>query len=210
MIHHTGYVGHAGRTGSAKGQWVLASGGGGPLGRGMLEVALPAAGASPRIWHLITGGDDAEQAAQDFSFPNYGVFAHPPHENFRRLLASTACSVSLCGYNTVMDLAAVDTPAILVPYEAHGQREQRIRADALARMTGITVLGLDGLTPEALNSAVETAIGTRAHGTLPPHVRAMMQPVSGIGRTRPPLPIETDGAARSAARLMALARRGHG
>ena len=209
-IHHTGYVGHANRAGSAKGQWVLVSGGGGPLGRGMMEVALNAAANSPRIWHMITGGETAEKDAEDFTYTQYGVFAHPPREDFRRLLASAACSVSLCGYNTVMDLAAVNTPAILVPFEGHGQREQRLRADALSGMPGITVMGLEGLTPQALNEAIEAAIRGPGHGGLPEHVQAMMGGVSGIGHTRPPMPLDTGGAARAAERLLALgaARRG--
>ena len=184
-IHHTGYVGHGVRSGSAKGTWILVAGGGGGLGRGMMEVALNAGAQSPRIWHMIVGGETADQEAADFTFPNHGVFAHPPVPNYRRLLAATACSVSLCGYNTVMDLAACTTPGVIVPFEAHGQREQRLRADALAARMSLAVRPLEGLTPEALNQAVEAVIAAGE---------------------RPPVTIDTAGAARSAEILMNLGR----
>ena len=188
-VHHTGYVGDTWSSGCAKGQWVLASGGGGRLGRPLMEVVLNAAANSPRIWHLILGGHDAEREAQDFHFPQYGIFAHPPVPHFRRLLAGTACSVSLCGYNTAMDLAACTSPALIVPFELHGEREQRLRAEAIAGALGAQVLALDGLTPEALNDAVEAAI---ARGP------------------RRPAGIATGGAEAAAARLMALAAGRHG
>jgi len=104
----------------------------------------------------------------------------------RTLLAGAACSVSLCGYNTVMDLAACDTPAVIVPFEGHAEREQRIRADRLATLAGITVLSPAALTPDRLAAAVEAA---------------------AAAAPRQPLPLATDGAARAADLILTIPRR---
>ena len=188
-IHHTGYVGHGARMGASRGDWVLVSGGGGALGRELLEIAARAACLSPRLWRLITGGTDAAEHAADLSRRYGGVGIHTPRGDFRRLLAGAGCSVSLCGYNTVMDLAACATPAILVPFEDRGEREQRIRADRLAGCPGIAVLDAATLTPEQLAEAVEAA------ATAP---------------LRPRLTIATDGAARAAALILETVRTRNG
>lgn len=206
MIEHTGYVGHAAPARSAKGSWVLASGGGGGFGRPLMEIALNAAANSPRTWHMMLGGATAEQDAAEFSHPQYNVFAHPPLPHFLRLVAGSACSVSHCGYNTVMDLAATGTMAVIVPFEDHGQREQRLRADALARFDGITVLSMEGLTWQALNAAVEDAVAGRSLPGRPFRPPNWPEPAVELPATRRRLPIDTGGAARSAVRLIALGR----
>jgi len=84
----------------------------------------------------------------------------------------------------VLDLAGCDTPAIIVPFDEHGEREQVIRAERLAGLDGFTVLRLDALSPATLARAAETA---------------------ATGPRRAPLALARDGAARAAAEILELA-----
>ena len=182
MIRHCGYVGAAAPAPAARGDEVLVSVGGGDLGRGLLEAAAVAARASPRPWRLLVGGADAatfaDTLAERHRAPNLTV--EPVRQDFRLLLARAACSVSLAGYNTATDLAATRTPAVLVPDETAGEREQAMRADALARFPGITRLSAANATPKRLAAEVERL----------------------AGRERPPLPLALDGAGRAAHEIL--------
>ena len=53
--------------------------------------------------------------------------------DFRALLARAAVSVSQAGYNTAVDLLRAGVAAVLVPFEAGRETEQRLRAEWLAR-----------------------------------------------------------------------------
>ena len=188
MIHHTGYVaGNPPPTCDAPGETVLVAVGGGVLGRRLLALAASAAALSLRPWRLLTGGADAADLARDLGaqFGRANLTVEPVRPDYQALLAGAACSVSLAGYNTVLDLAGCDTPAIVVPFDEHGEREQVIRAESLAGLDGFTVLRLDALTPSILATAAETA---------------------ATGPRRAPLALARDGAARAAAKILELAR----
>ncbi|HSF95372.1 MAG TPA: glycosyltransferase [Thermohalobaculum sp.] len=189
MIRHTGYVADDPPPADAPpGDSVVVAVGGGVLGRRLLEIAARAAALSSRPWHLLTGGPDAADLARDLSTRHgrANLTVEPPRQDYRTLLAAAACSVSLAGYNTVLDLAACTTPAIVVPFDEHGEVEQVIRAERLAGFEGFTVLRVGGLTPQALAEAAEAAAS---------------------GHRRAPLPLARDGAARAAAAILELAAR---
>lgn len=188
MIHHTGYVATCPPAATAPpGDTVLVAVGGGVLGRRLLEIAARAAALSARPWHLLTGGADAAALARGLTarHPHPNLTIEPARPDYRTLLAQAACSVSLAGYNTVLDLAACATPAILVPFDEHDEREQGIRAARLAACPGFTVLRAGGLTPEALAATAGTA---------------------ATGPRRPPLPLARDGAVRAARLILDLTR----
>lgn len=187
MIHHTGYVaGDPPPPGDRPEETILVAVGGGVLGRRLLALAAEAAALSPRPWHLLTGGADAADLARDltakFGRPNLAI--EPARPDYKALLADAACSVSLAGYNTVLDLAGCATPAIVVPFDEHGEREQVIRAERLARCDGFAVLRVGDLTPSLLAHAAGTAAG---------------------GPRRAPLALARDGAARAAVKILELA-----
>ncbi|HUS52830.1 MAG TPA: glycosyltransferase [Thermohalobaculum sp.] len=188
MIYHTGYV--AGPPPPAcdiPNDTVLVAVGGGVLGRRLLALAVQAAALSTRPWHLLTGGADAADLARDLNL-RYGranLTIQPARPDYKSLLANAACSISLAGYNTVLDLAGCTTPAIIVPFDEHDEREQVIRAERLARCEGFTVLRIGDLTPEILADAAGRAAATR----------------------RPPLTLARDGAPRAAAKILELAAR---
>ena len=158
------------------------------LGRRLLALAAAAAALSPRPWHLLTGGADAAELARGLTAKHRraNLTVEPARPDYKALLAEAACSVSLAGYNTVLDLAGTATPAIVVPFDEHDEREQVIRAERLARCDGFTVLRVADLTPSILAAAAETA---------------------ATGPRRAPLALARDGAAHAAAKILEIAAR---
>ncbi len=187
-VRYTGYVGPPDAPELPRGETVLVSVGGGALGRGLLALAAEAAALSARPWHLLVGGGDAaaEAARLEAEGRRRGarLVAEPARGDYPALLAGAAASVSLAGYNTAMDLAACRTPAVLVPMAEGGEREQTIRAAALAGLPGIEVVAAAGLGAAGLAAAAE---------------RAARAP------RRPPWPWPRDGAARAAQALLEAA-----
>ena len=189
MTHHTGYItGDPPSPCDAPGETILVAVGGGVLGRRLLALAAQAAALSPRPWRLLTGGADAADLARALSaqFGRANLTVEPARPDYKALLAKAACSVSLAGYNTVLDLAGCTTPAIIVPFDEHGEVEQVIRAERLAQSGGFTVLRVGDLTPSMLAEAAETAAN---------------------GPRRAPLTLVRDGAARAAAKILEIAAR---
>lgn len=184
MIRYTGYVAEGEMPAPIAGG-VLVSVGGGTLGRALLPMAASAAAASaagsPLPWRILTGR--RADAGQDLPKSD-NLIIEPARPDYRGLLAGAACSISLSGYNTAVDLARCETPAILVPMTDRGEQEQLIRARHLATHEGIRCLTQEQATPERLASLARTLAGTR----------------------RPRLPLTLDGAARSIAILEDLVR----
>src|SRR5207244_7491861 len=54
--------------------------------------------------------------------------------SLREELAHARASVSLCGYNTALDLLRARVPALVVPAAAAGEGEQALRARRLERL----------------------------------------------------------------------------
>ena len=182
-LRHTGYVAAGPPPPARRSETVLVAGGGGPLGDRLMALAAEASTRSSRPWHLLTGGAAlARELAARHARANLAIEAARP--DYRRLMAGAAVSVSLAGYNTFTELAGCDTPAIVVPFDEHGEREQVIRAGRLAGRAGFTVLRLAELTPAHLAEAAEHA---------------------AAGPRRPPLGIDLGGAGRAAEIILELA-----
>lgn len=187
MIHHTGYVGETAPPAEGpRRDDVLVSVGGGVLGRRLLEVAVQAAARSKRRWHLLAGGVDAASVAAALAATApANVTVEPARPDYRALLATAGASVSLCGYNTAVELARCTTPALLVPSDEAGEKEQSIRAGRLAGFPGVALMQMDDLAPEALADAAE---------------------MLAAGPRRPPVPLAGDdgtGAIRKLAEIAA-------
>jgi predicted glycosyltransferase len=63
-------------------------------------------------------------------------------------------SVSMCGYNTALDVLQTGVSAVFVPFDAGGEVEQLLRAAALSKQPNITVLKDAELGPKSLITAV--------------------------------------------------------
>ncbi len=173
-IHYTGYVlsGPAATPAPDSGpREVLVSAGGGAHGAKLMKAAIAArangmlstaiAGAP---WRLLTGPNiPPRQAAELERLAGDGIVIERMRRDFRNLLAHARVSVSLCGYNTAMEVIAARVPAVMVPFGSGRQNEQRRRAGALARIglaEQVSEADLDGHSlAAAINAAVDRQPG---------------------------------------------------
>lgn len=165
-LHYTGYVAppaaapHPDQAGTGE---VLVTAGGGSVGDGLFRAALQAAAADPqaRTWRLLVGGTDrdARIAALSALAPGNAVL-QPTRPDFRQMLHHAAASVSMCGYNTALDLLQSGTPAVLIPFDDGQEVEQTLRARSLAQLPGLAVLPDADLSGPALLAALDRATGT--------------------------------------------------
>lgn len=171
-LHYTGYVTAPAAEGPPEAPLppgcVLVSMGGGAMGAPLLHAALEAwerLGTAGRPWRVLLGPDlpaDIAQVAETRAAAararGLDVALRPPSRRFPALLKQAALSVSLGGYNTVLDVLGSGTPALVVPFETEKETEQRQRAQLLAERGFIHLLRQDDLRGETLLAAVESAL----------------------------------------------------
>ncbi|CAN1542168.1 COG4671 Predicted glycosyl transferase [Rhabdaerophilaceae bacterium] len=163
-LHYTGYLrdkarGQSSEPGvAAERLGILVSAGGSDVGMALNRAALQAAEAFPDYpWRVLVSAAIDDKGLTDLheAAPTH-VRIERARPDFPHLLAQSALSISQAGYNTVLDLAAAGTRAILVPYAAGNEQEQTIRASSLAKQ------GLARLLPECKLSAERLAHEVRA------------------------------------------------
>ncbi len=161
-LHYTGFVApaaappHPNQLGKGE---IIVSAGGGAVGDFMYKVALETAAKSDLTWRLLVGGKNAASRIAELSQnapPN--AIINPPRPDFRNMLHHATASLSMCGYNTALDLLQTSCPAVIVPFDAGQELEQNIRARLLAELAGITVVSRADLTPETLQAAIEAVV----------------------------------------------------
>ena len=163
LIRYTGYVcAAADATAPAAGHdEVIVSAGGGAVGAPLLFAAMEARPATPLAnhrWRFLTGPN-----LTDSEFNRLAAMAddRATVERFRpdfcARLTVAALSVSQAGYNTTMDILASGVRAVVVPYEAKGETEQRLRAEILAEKGLLTVVPEAELSTGRLADAIAAA-----------------------------------------------------
>jgi len=164
-LRYTGYVApdpagpHPKATGTDE---VLVSAGGGPVGTRLFETALAAARLMPdRRWRLLVGGQNAGERIASLPTDDRAT-VEPARPDFRQMLTHAAASVSLCGYNTALDVLQAGIPAVFVPFDDGNEVEQTLRARCLSHLPGIATLRTGNLTPERLCAAVRQVIAAPA------------------------------------------------
>lgn len=137
LLHYTGYVDDvlppAAGTGEGEGE-IVVSGGGGAAALPLFQAALGAARIMPaHRWRLLVGGGVARDdfAALAANAPA-NALVERARADFPALLARAALSVSQAGYNTFVDILRAGARAVVVPFEAGRETEQRLRAESLA------------------------------------------------------------------------------
>ena len=92
----------------------------------------------------------------------------PPRPDFRQMLYHARASVSMCGYNTALDVLQAGTPAVFVPFDAGNEVEQGLRAQSLRALPGMDAVTSADLTPATLLAAIArvTAAPRRPAGDL--------------------------------------------
>lgn len=161
-LRYTGYVAPPKATphpqGLGRGE-ILVSAGGGSVGDALFECALKAAALMPDTqWRLLVGGSDAAERIARLQAMDTPAIIEPARPDFRQMLPLAAASVSMCGYNTALDLLQSGTPAVLIPFDAGKEVEQGLRANSLSPLNGIETVTSGELTPKALCAAVHGAI----------------------------------------------------
>lgn len=117
---------------------VLVSAGGGAVGASLLKAALEARKLSrlrDRTWRIIAGRNlpEADYAALAAATRgDAGIILERHRSDFTQLLAKCHVSLSQAGYNTVMEILALETPAVVVPFADGAESEQTLRAQILA------------------------------------------------------------------------------
>ena len=104
-----------------------------------------------RVWRILVGGSEAQSqiGKLELTAPA-NVRIQPARPDFRQMLNHADVSVSMCGYNTALDVLQTGVSAVFVPFDAGGEVEQSLRADALSKQPNITVLKDAKLGPETL------------------------------------------------------------
>jgi predicted glycosyltransferase len=147
---------------------VMVAVGSGMIGRPLLRLAAQAAALSPLRWHLLVGGSDAVEACVALRGIGPAV-VEPNRADYRGRLGGAAASVSLAGYNTILEVLQAGTPSLIVPMEEGGEREQAIRMVAFATQPGLRVATMAGLTPQGLADLAGTLAAQPRLG--PPAIR---------------------------------------
>jgi predicted glycosyltransferase len=169
MIHHVGYLLPPPVEPTPRRDDVLVAVGGGVLGRELLEKAAAASARSLKPWHLLVGGADAKAVTEQIraAHPNANLTVEPARPDYPSLVASAGCSISLCGYNTALDLATCRTPAILVPSEDGEEAEQLVRAQRFGMYPGLSCIRIHELTPKILAETAERMAAGPVRPALP-------------------------------------------
>jgi len=164
---------------------VLVSAGGGAVGQVLFTTALEGAAHSARPWQLLVGGSNAEaQIARLRALAPANARIRPLRRDFRTLLLHAAALVSMCGYNTTMDILQTGVPAVLMPFDEKGEKEQSLRGESLARLAGIVVMAAGTTGGAALASAVERVIAGGRRGSVDFNFDGARSAVASVERLR--------------------------
>lgn len=177
-LHYTGYLAAPAPVAEAPAAsgGILVSGGGSAAALPLFRLALAAAELLPaQDWHLLVGHGVAEP---DFvallrQAPANAVVERA-RPDFPALLRNCALSLSLAGYNTVLDLVQAGPRALVAPFDAGNETEQAIRAAALER-AGLARL----LRPEAGPGVLVAAIDEALAGGRPQRVSVDLDGAAG-------------------------------
>ncbi|MTI02549.1 glycosyltransferase family protein [Roseibium sp. RKSG952] len=163
-LHYTGFVApsapspHPESIGSNE---ILVSAGGGSVGQPIFRAAIEAARKMPNTrWRMLIGGQDATARICELAqlAGDAPVTLEPVRPDFRQMLPLAKASVSMCGYNTAMDLLQSGTPSVLIPFDDGKEVEQGLRGQSLAQLPAIEVLPSSELNGQSLSDALMRVI----------------------------------------------------
>lgn len=149
---------------------ILVSIGGGNAGEKLVRTAIAAA-KLPRAdqWHwrclvsphLVRRGELLEhnQSCKHLT-------VEPNRKDFTKLLSRCAVSIQQAGYNTVVESLVLGTPCVLIPFSDWGEKEQTIRAEAVAKISSILSFHVEEVTPVVLLESVEQLCGRESSGEI--------------------------------------------
>lgn len=141
---------------------IVVSIGGGSVGKEVLSTAIALFNtgfAADKHWLLVTGpnmnsDDKAYFKAQQQTRLQVVDLA----DDFLKALKNAYVSVSMAGYNTVMDLLLTKVPAVVVPFEGEGETEQLARSEVLAQGKVLQLVKYHDLSVETLKNAINNTL----------------------------------------------------
>jgi len=161
-LRYTGYVSQRvpeSTSTTAESTDVIVSAGGGSVGIHLFETAISAAATLNELnWRILVGGVNAADEVgrlQTLVSASSRVVIELVRQDFRQLLIQAQCSISMCGYNTAIDLLQTGTPGVLIPFDEGGESEQRLRAQSLSHRAAFEHLPAGDLSPQTLVQAVQ-------------------------------------------------------
>lgn len=183
LLEYTGYVltpAEVGDTGVGGTGEVVVSAGGGAVGRKTMPEVFrlrEAVSMRDRPWRFVTGHHMPDPIVAELkNQAGDSVIVERSRPDLPAVIERADLSISQAGYNTIAELMAAGTPAVVIPFEGGIETEQRLRADLLAKRGHLEVVPEDGLTAAGLDKAMRAA---HARGRRPmSHVR-----LDGAGRT---------------------------
>jgi predicted glycosyltransferase len=134
-------------------------------GQMLLESVLRAAhllqGQIPHEFHVFAGPlmpENAYHRLQTLAarYGNIRLSRYTP--DLAAVLKSAELSVSMAGYNTVMDILSAGVRALVYPVTSNGDQEQSVRAEKLARMGVLDLIQSEELVPEELAQKLVAAL----------------------------------------------------
>ncbi|MDP1993272.1 MAG: glycosyltransferase [Syntrophales bacterium] len=144
---------------------IVASAGGGTVGHILLEAVVEAFEFmnidKPTHLHVFTGpflGEDAFERLRQRPNRHLRIFRFT--SDFMSYLSGADLSVSMAGYNTCMNIAAAQVPALVWPFPQN--REQGLRAARLAQLGILRVLTDEELRPGRLSAIMQKGIALRS------------------------------------------------
>ena len=141
--------------------YVLTTAGGGSDGGPLVEAAAGARVPGGHD-HIVVAGPQLDEdrfvRAQALAGPSTTVVRSCPGLAHR--IREAAAVVAMGGYNTVCEILATSTPALIVPREKP-RLEQAIRARALSRASAIDTARQEAATPDLLSQWLAGAVRSR-------------------------------------------------
>jgi predicted glycosyltransferase len=147
---------------------IVASNGSGQYltGQTLLQAVLRAAqvlqSQIPHEFHVFAGPlmpEEAYSSLQALARESANVRLSRYTPNLVGMLKLADISVSMGGYNTVMDVLSSRVRSLVYPVTSNGDQEQCVRAEGLAKAGVIDVIRTEELTPEALAGKLKQALG---------------------------------------------------
>jgi predicted glycosyltransferase len=139
---------------------IVVAGGSSAAAIPLLRVALEAArGIWEQPWQVLVGqgvSDPDFRMLQELASAHTSVERARP--DYRQRLASSALSISQAGYNTTVDLLRTRPRSILIPFEAGGETEQRLRAKCLEKAGRAIVIAEGELNASRLQAEIRKSL----------------------------------------------------
>jgi predicted glycosyltransferase len=171
-IRYTGYVVEEGAAPqpARPRDGVVVSAGGGAVSEALFRAAIaarPLTRLKDAPWRILCGHALPEPAYRALhAEAPAGVTVERARPDFIALLRGAALSISQGGYNTMMEVLATRTRAVVVPYAGGLETEQTLRATLLAERGALGVVDETALSPETIAHEAERMLDRAAPETV--------------------------------------------